>query len=333
MKISLKEISQLTGFSMSTISRALKNDKRISEETKLKIFKAAQGMGYKDGQIPENSKVILFFIANPHESIESDEFFSVVQDGVLESATKSNYHCLVQSMSVGEDFNNALIPLDLISGIICGGIPMPDSLKEFLLRLRIPVVMIGNYDRLEHFGAVNNDNTKGGFLAASQIFESTYENNWIVSGPRRLHTFSDRIEGYFRYVRETGINTDSVKLFELDEFDERSGRCFIENHLNSLEKNTSIFCTTDWLARGILEGLNHSSLSMPDDVGLMGFGGLSFCNHTSPKISTISLKPYLLGKISFMMLQELIDGNERSKGTVFVEPSITVGETLREVVK
>lgn len=329
MNISLKKISEETGFSTSTVSRAMKNDSRISEKTKMIIFKAAQRLGYESGKIPDNNKVILFFVANPHESIESDEFFSVVQKGILESSTKANYNCLVQSISMSEDFDNTLIPINLIKGIIAGGIPMPNAIKDFLLKLKIPVVMIGNYPKLEGFGTVNNDNTKGGFLAGTQIINSNYKETIIITGPRTLRTFSDRIEGFFRCYRENDLSINAIKIIELDGFDEKSGKDFILAYKENLESNTAIFCTTDWLAKGVLNGLNQLRVSIPKDVGLLGFGGLSFCNHTTPKISTISLKPYLLGKISFMMLQELIDGNTQSKGTVFVEPSVKYGETLK----
>lgn len=329
MSISLKKISEETGFSTSTVSRAMKNDPRISEKTKMMIFKAAQRLGYESGNVPESNKVILFFVANPHESVESDEFFSVVQKGMIESATKENYNCLVQSIAISEDFNNTLIPLNLIKGIIAGGIPMPNSIQDFLLTLKIPVVMIGNYPKLERFGMVNNDNTKGGYLAGTQILKSHYKKNLIVTGSRALQTFSDRIEGFFRSYRENGLSIEDIEIIELDGFDEKCGKDFILDYKDKLETDTAIFCTTDWLAKGVLEGLNNLPISIPDDIGLLGFGGLSFCAHTTPKISTIALKPYLLGKISFMMLQELINGNHESKGSVFVEPAFSFGGTLK----
>jgi DNA-binding LacI/PurR family transcriptional regulator len=49
----------------------------------------------------------------------------------------------------------------------------------------------------------------------------------------------------------------------------------------------------------------------------------------SPRITTVALNPYLLGRIAVTMLRELMDGNSESKGVVFVEPFLMEGETLR----
>lgn len=325
----LKDISRITGFSISTVSRALKNDPRISDKTKREILRIARELGYKANIEIGNNKIMMFLVANPHESMESDEFFSKVQKGILESATKENFHCLVQTISSIEGFDNTLVPLNLIDGIIAGGIPMPDSMKNFLLKIEFPVVLIGKYDGLESFPSVNNDNIRGGYLAGSEILKAYYEKVCVITGPRSISTFSDRIEGFLRSLRERGKSTDDIKIIELEEFDEKAGeKAVLENEKLLRSYRTALFCTTDWLAKGALEKLSALGFKIPKEVGLLGFGGLSFCRHITPKISTISLNPYLLGKIAFLMLRELLDGNTEAKGIVFVEPTVMDGETL-----
>jgi len=95
----LREISEITGVSISTVSRVLKNDSRISEATKKKVLRIAKRLGYS-GDIANGlgSKVVMFFVSNPHRSIESDEFFSGVQRGILRRGPGQSVYSLPGSV-------------------------------------------------------------------------------------------------------------------------------------------------------------------------------------------------------------------------------------------
>ncbi len=326
----LREISEITGVAISTVSRVLNNDSRISEATKKKVLRVAKKLGYP-GEISSGrgSKVVMFFVSNPHKSIESDEFFSGVQRGILRGAGSSDIHCLVQSIRSKKSFDESLIPLDLVEGLIVGGIPMPDDLKTFLSAMKIPVVLIGKYSGLENLASVNNDNVRGGYLAANEIIKYNYSTVTVITGPRNVSTFADRLEGFFKCLSENSFPTERVKIIECNSFEERDGRMAIERHLRTPGNREVIFCTTDWLAKGVIEALQDRKVSIPSEIGVIGFGGLDFCKMTSPKITTVALNPYLLGRIAVTMLQELMEGNAESKGVVFVEPFLMEGETLR----
>jgi len=326
----LREISEITGVSISTVSRVLNNDSRISEATKRKVLRVAKKLGHP-GEISNGfgSKVVMFFVSNPHKSIESDEFFSGVQRGILRGAGSSDIHCLVQSIRSKKSFDESLIPLDLVEGLIVGGIPMPDDLKTFLSAMKIPVVLIGKYSGLENLASVNNDNVRGGYLAANEIIKHNYSTVTVITGPRNVSTFADRLEGFFKCLSENSFPIERVKIVECNSFEERDGRMAIERHLRTPGNREVIFCTTDWLAKGVMEALQDRKVSIPSEIGVVGFGGLDFCKMTSPKITTVALNPYLLGRIAVTMLQELMEGNFESKGVVFVEPFLMQGETLR----
>ncbi|PNS35744.1 hypothetical protein RJ60_13555 [Mesotoga sp. B105.6.4] len=312
------------------MSRVLNNDSRISEATKKKVLRVAKKLGYP-GEISSGcgSKVVMFFVSNPHKSIESDEFFSGVQRGILRGAGSSDIHCLVQSIRSKKSFDESLIPLDLVEGLIVGGIPMPDDLKTFLSAMKIPVVLIGKYSGLENLASVNNDNVRGGYLAANEIIKYNYSTVTVITGPRNVSTFADRLEGFFKCLSENSFPTERVKIIECNSFEEKDGRMAIERHLRTPGNREVIFCTTDWLAKGVIEALQDRKVSIPSEIGVIGFGGLDFCKMTSPKITTVALNPYLLGRIAVTMLQELMEGNAESKGVVFVEPFLMEGETLR----
>lgn len=327
--VTLKDIAALTGFSVSTVSRALRNDPRISERTKTVVLWAARQVGYVPSGY-QHLRSISLVVINPHKgSLDSDEFFNSVQRGILDSAVSSNIPCIV-NMVQPDNPNSFNIPLEIINGIIIGGIPMPSFIKKFLQSCQLPVVLIGKYEGLNHLPSVNNDNIRGGFLAAQEILSHGYKNVVVLTGPLGISTFADRVEGAMNAFKRCESFLNKVRVIECKGFDERDGREAIisEREFFKFNPSTAIFATTDWLAKGALEALRTLKISVPQEVGIIGFGGLELCRCTIPQLSSVQLNPYLIGKIAFLLLSELMNGNSECAGTIFVEPTILKGATL-----
>lgn len=327
--VTLKDIALFTGFSVSTISRALRNDPRISERTKTTVLWAARQVGYVPNGY-QHLKTIALVVINPHKGLlDSDEFFNSVQKGILDSAVSSNIPCIV-NMVQPDNPSSFNVPIEIINGIIIGGIPMPSFIKKFLQNCQLPVVLIGKYEGLNNLPSVNNDNIRGGLLAAQEILNHGYKNIIVLTGPLGISTFTDRVEGAMNIFKHYESSLNKIRVIECNGFDEKSGKevIFAEKKFLKDNKGTAIFATTDWLAKGALEAAKSLKMSVPKEVGIIGFGGLELCHCTVPRLSSVRLNPYLIGKIAFLLLSEMINGNKECVGTIFVEPTILKGDTL-----
>mgnify|MGYP001184574895 FL=1 len=329
MKPTIVDIAKELNLSPSTVSRALKNNPRISIQTKNKVIQTAKKMNYlHEEDIALCNRIILIIIANPQKSVENDEFFSVFLQGALEGSKKESLHCLVQSIRSKESYKRALLPVSKVNGIILCGIPMPEELITFIKRLDIPCVQIGNYKGLEAFTSINNDNHRGGQLVGKTVLDKGYKNISIITGSLSLKTFKDRIDGFISVVRND--EAVSYTIHECSDFDEKSGYGkTIELFKNqNLKEKQCIFCTTDWLAKGALNSLEEMKVPVPESIGVIGYGNLSFSSYLKPPLTTVALNPYLLGRLGITMLNEKMDCNPNLSSTVFIEPIITLRQSL-----
>jgi len=329
MKPTIVDIAKELNLSPSTVSRALKNNPRISIQTKNKVIQTAKKMNYlHEEDISICNRIILIIIANPQKSVENDEFFSVFLQGALEGSKKESLHCLVQSIRSKESYKRALLPVSKVNGIILCGIPMPEELITFIKRLDIPCVQIGNYKGLEAFTSINNDNHRGGQLVGKTVLDKGYKNISIITGSLSLKTFKDRIDGFISVVRND--EAVSYTIHECSDFDEKSGYGkTIELFKNqNLKEKQCIFCTTDWLAKGALNSLEEMKVPVPESIGVIGYGNLSFSSYLKPPLTTVALNPYLLGRLGITMLNEKMDCNPNLSSTVFIEPIITLRQSL-----
>ncbi len=330
MKPTIEKIAEICNVSKSTVSRVLNNNPRISENTKKRVLEVAQKLHYFDGESAESlGKVCLFLVANPHDSVEQDEFFSSVFKGISFGCKRLGYHCMVETVKKNEMPNENLFSLPSIKGVIVGGIPLSAETTSFLSSCNLPIVQIGKYKNLENHPSINNDNYRGGFLVGETVAKSKFKKVFIVTGPLEVDTFKDRVSGFEKAIRDSGENTE-LKIIESEEFDEKSGFEAAGKILSSYEKNegTIIFCTTDWIAKGILERCKLLNIKIPEEVSLIGFGNLKFTEFLTPSLSSVSLNPYLLGRFAVTALSDIVDGAENISGTVFIEPSLILRDSI-----
>ncbi|HQF33319.1 MAG TPA: substrate-binding domain-containing protein, partial [Petrotogaceae bacterium] len=67
---------------------------------------------------------------------------------------------------------------------------------------------------------------------------------------------------------------------------------------------------------------------VPESTGVIGYGNLSFSSYLKPPLTTVALNPYLLGRLGITMLNEKMDCNPNLSSTVFIEPIITLRQSL-----
>jgi LacI family transcriptional regulator len=329
-KVTLSRIADETNVSVSTVSRVLKGDSRISEGTKYRVLMTAKRLGYLNSEVSSNGKVILFLVVTSHNSVEADEFFLKVQKGILSGASNNSAHCLVRSISPGERLERSSLPLDLINGVIVGGIPLSDEIQNLILKLKEPVVRIGWYKKLSMLPSVNNDNVRGGYIAAKELHRLGYDRIMILTGNLKVATFRDRVDGFYKALREEDFDESNVELIRCDSFEEDEGYKKIKTDFApKKDANSAIFCTTDWLAKGAMEAIKDLGLDIPNDVGIMGFSGLSFTEQLRPSLSTIALNPYLLGRTAYMLLQDIMEDIQEARGSIFVEPTFLERDSLK----
>ncbi len=97
MSVLLKDIAKATGFSINTVSRAMRSDPKISEQTTLLIKKTAQEMGYIPNTVAASMRSNSSKMVGIISADSANPFFSEVVRGIEEAATKAEYHILLAS--------------------------------------------------------------------------------------------------------------------------------------------------------------------------------------------------------------------------------------------
>ena len=204
-RVTLKDIAQATGFTITTVSHALHNKPDISESTREHICKIAKEMGYitdaaasslRSGKTNTIS-IIVPDISNPHISYQVKK--------IEIEAKKKNYSTII--LNTNEDMNieqEAIITSykKRVDGIlICPTQKNTDNIK-YIQKLNIPFVLIGRYfDELDT-SYVCCDDIKSGYLAGKHLIENGYKSILYVGTYTYIEASNKRFDGIQKAITE-----------------------------------------------------------------------------------------------------------------------------------
>ena len=307
MKVRLKDIAEATGFSINTVSHALRDAPDISEATKKQIRRVAEEMEYipdlRAGSIKSGKSriisIILPDIINPHFTIvfrEIEQFFRQV--GVTPFFMNTN--------ESGEEEMNA-VRLSIgqkVDGVILCPTQVSDAPVKLLERSGIPFVLIGRrFDASVPSDYVICDDTQGAYLATAHLLALGHRSIAYVKTNDRISSDRERFAGYRRALEEAGVAFDESWILNLSltgEQNEETIRRFLQEHCEC----TAILSFNDILAYGIIRQIREMGREVPHDVSVMGFDNICSDYRLPLGLSSVSVSKKTMAKRASELLYE-----------------------------
>jgi LacI family transcriptional regulator len=230
----LKDIAVITGFSPSTVSRVLKDDPRISGETKKKVLSTVRKAGYRVNNIARSLKT------NTTETIGfmapelANEFFMKVAEGAEAELGRQNYSMLICSSRESEGEEKRQLAL-LLEKRVDGVIIIPSSGRgghfSLLNDFNVPVVLADR--KTEDFPAdiVLSDNEEGAYKAVNALIERGHRRIGFIGGNIELNNAKERFSGYKKALSKRGLPIEE-EIIRFGDFHSKSGYRLMSELLN-----------------------------------------------------------------------------------------------------
>lgn len=304
--MTLKEISEKTGFSITTISRVMNHTGYVNEGTCSKIMEAANEGGYfqkkKNTVIKHNIVgVIVPDLSNP--------FFAAVIKGIREVTEALHKEVII--MDTSEDSKQEQRALALMQSIkLCGLIITPISdcgqggyeIEKMLTDLNVPVVLVDRDVKNSSFDGVFINNTQGAFEITSYLIQKGYARIAIISGPRYSKPGRERLKGYTNALERYGVEPDEQLFFEGD-FSLESGYRLTEKILGLPQLPQAIFCCNNLMTMGCVKALAANKLKIGKDIQLAGFDKLELIDQVLDfKLATVDRPTVEMGRAAAEIL-------------------------------
>ena len=318
MRATLKQVSDDTGLSIATVSRALRRKKRRYSVNEEKIYAAARELGYPFiGEADTSDKTTIALVTE----IRQGEFYSSLFHG-LHSATRESKSDIV-FVNVDDQLDN---PVDFIIKLskkysgICLFLPglgkdSYTAIKEGVGTYPIVSLIPGKNLKVD---TVSFDSYSGGYMVAKHFEEVGYTNMGIITGPKNVMDSSFRKNGFVDHINER----KSLKLswsFEGDFSSEAGSKAFLDFKEKKLKK-IAIFGCNDHSCFGFMKAATENGYTIPEDFIIAGFDNLSFCESITPELTSVSTNFGSLGKQAIRTIENMVSEKEGIIGQVSMIP-------------
>jgi DNA-binding LacI/PurR family transcriptional regulator len=327
MGITIKELSELSGYSPATISRVITNKGNVKEETRIEIQRLLAEYDYRTSvsdmrKSMYREKIILLLIGDI-----ANQFYTEQIACVSEAIRKNNYIAMVgycPSRQEEEDYVRMAID-ENYAGLIFFNVKGSEQLSVMLNDSKIPVAFLNRTIRHTSFDSVSSDNYQGGFQATSYLIERGHRRIAHLAGSVNSHTTQERARGYETAMREHDLVVSHHNIYygNLDrESGYKFGEVIVKEHLGF----TAVFCGNDLMADGLMTCFKDYGIRVPEDISIVCYDNTVISR--SLNLTVISSNPKKMGERAVELLLHRIHNQNSDKQSVLFSPVIISGKSV-----
>ncbi len=336
--ITLNDISKLTGLNISTVSRALNDNPKISKKTKELVKKVAKENNYvvnEHASLLAKKKSNRIGLVFPEDffAFNKRDFFAKIEQSFLKLAKISEYNIIL----IRSNDLKKVIGGSYIDGLIIANRDITKEDIDNLDKRKVPYVFVAYKPFFKKFdtniNVFKSDNFSSGYEVAKYLYENGARNLLTITSKNKSQTdYIDRTLGFLKFCEENKKEIVSCHIKKCNmTFEE--GKKFIEKKREELLKYDAIFCQEDKVALGILSLANKYKINIPKDLSIIGFDNLELINYFEPKLTTVKENFYQICSAALTYLIETIECKEQKKVKFLFKTKIIEGQsTLKNVL-
>jgi DNA-binding LacI/PurR family transcriptional regulator len=273
----LADVATAAGVSTATVSRALRGLDSVSAETKARVCRVAEELGY----VPSHSASALASGRTRSVAIVTPAiarwFYSTLIDGVEHELRRHGYDALLYAIAEDDDPARgfrASVLRRRADAVVVASSTMTDEETEALRSLRLPAVFVSVPG--EGFPFVGVDDRTIGRLATEHLIELGHRRIGHIYGhPKHESPCSPtalRRAAWQETLAAHGLPT-GPELLATGDFSSESGRIALHRLLDADPELTAVFVASDEMAYGALRALAERGLTPGEDVSILGVDG------------------------------------------------------------
>lgn len=306
----LKDIAVATGYSVNTVSRALRNKSDISAATRERIRAVSGQMGYVNNTLASSlrlgyTKTLAVIIPDV-----SNLFFTFAMEEIERRAREHGYSTILLNTSENGEHELWAIKTALnknVDGIVFSPAQSSLDTTNFLLSSGTPFVLYARYFRSIPSDYVVGDDVEGGYLATKHLLENGHRNILFINGISLYNSSAQgRETGYRRAHAEAGIPVREELIRESTIKGAEPSRV-LEEALKTYPDITAVFAFNDMMALACYSYLVKRGLRVPEDISLVGFDNIQSKLEFPFPITSIDNNKQRMAAIALEALIEKLD--------------------------
>ena len=320
-RVTLKDIAIRTGYSVNTVSRALRDTHELSEATKEEIRRVANEMGYvlnrsanalRSG-LSHTLALIVADITNP--------LFAIIAKEIEGAAEAEGYTVIMMNTEEDEGREERAIRAAIeknADGVLLFQTQLNRHATDKLTAFGIPCVLIHRTFEDQKLDAVCVDERMGGYLAGKRLVAGGRRHIVMLNAPTHISSSRMRQEGFEQAMREAGPGV----RFSVTFLKSALGGCreVIPALFGGEDDPDGLFCFSDMLAFEAISCLSERGYAVPKDVSVIGFDNIQSKLCIPFPLTTISVHKSELARRAITLILRRVRGDYGDFPLVTTQP-------------
>jgi LacI family transcriptional regulator len=333
MPVTLKDIAQEVGVSVTTVSRALAGYGDVSPATRRRVEAVAAALGFVPNTAARNlqrqrTDTIALVVPTSGDLRFSDPFFSEFLSGLVTATGDAGFALNITTDSQDDEHHTylRLIRSRRADGFVLVRTRRDDPRIVLLQEAGVPFVAFGRVIGANGIHVVDEDDARGIRLMVDHLVALGHTRIGCIAEPDRFTKGYHRFEGYRQGLQAYGLPFDPA-LIVTTSYRQRSGREAAAQLLDLPEPPTAIIACNDLLALGAVGAVQARGLQVGRDISVTGYDNIPLAEHAQPPLTTVDQPAHQLGSLVAQMLIHVIRGEPIAEKQVILQPAAIIRQS------
>lgn len=310
----IKDVARIAGVSISTVSYALNDNGKVSEDTRKKILAVAKELNYKPNGVARSLKTKKMEIIGVFSDF-SGPLHSEIIKGVQEVGRSHNYEVIVGECLVKKHSVTRMLSERIVDGAIIFSSSVKNDVLGELSQNKFPIVVLDREIDSPNISQILIDDKAAAYNVVKHFNDLGYTDIGFISGPKDSYDSEKRFEGFKAAIKDFKLNFKK-SWYAVGEFNEYKGYEVMNELIAKGDLPRAFFAANDEMAIGAIQALKEHNIKIPEEVAIIGFDDIAMARHITPALTTVRRPAYDLGIMAAHTLFSHLQGKQSSKSVV-----------------
>lgn len=326
-KVGLRDLARIASVDVSTVSRALNHDPRVSESRGKMIRDLARREGYRPKPLRSKRTQAIGILIGSDQNDRiggvGEHFLERISWVAQQILSKQLMHVNVECFLRSSDGSRlpAIVQENRVDGVLLAGHPSVELVSS-IRKHGLPAVAINDSAERLNIPCICSNPRTAIYEAILRLAAWGHNRFGLLMNDLEYPTSKARVEAFHGALADINIAVNPDWVVTNLPHEITGGREGVRELIRRGDVPTAILCCNDWVALGAFMELQAKGLRVPQDVSLVGHDDVSFCQTIEPKLTSISRSEQDMVSEGIRLLLEAVDGKEVAIKDTSVEGSV-----------
>jgi LacI family transcriptional regulator len=308
MAVTSHDVARLAGVSQPTVSRALRGDPRVADETRQRVQRAASELGYVASELGRSlatrSTRQVAMVADLRNAL-----YPTLVEPLHDRFADHGFRMVLLAERGDSRVTYERLLDRSVDGVVLTTTSIGSTLSKGLLERGLPFVELNRLSGRRRVDGVTADNRAGGIAAAELLLAAGHRRIAAVLGPEQASTARDREVSFRDRLESAGVPLPEARIHR-GGFGYEDGVAGLSAVMRGRHLPTAVFCVGDSVAIGALNEARRLGLRVPDDLAVVGFDDIPMASGPAFALTTIRVDLFGMARAAADQLVARIAGDE-----------------------